>query len=75
MPLRVAGLGLCVVACASGLWGLGGCAGAPEGQQASWPPRLNAASERMQAVDSAGERQDRAVAESGTTVLMDRPYH
>lgn len=67
LPLAVAGVGLLV--------GLGGCAGAPEGQHASWPPRLNAASERMQAVDTARERQDRAVEESGTTVLLDRPYH
>lgn len=70
-PLAAAGLVLCVGLCT----GLGGCAAAPQGQQASWPPRLNAASDRMQAVDTSRERQDRAVDESGTTVLLDRPYH
>lgn len=50
------------------------CAGAPE-RQAAWPPSLNAASERMQAADTADRQRDRALQESGATVLADRPYH
>jgi hypothetical protein len=55
--------------------GLGGCAAPSADRQASWPPRLYAASERMQAVDTGREQRERAIEESGTTVLMDRPYH
>lgn len=52
-----------------------GCAGGAGDRQASWPPRLNAASERMQAAETAPERRDRALEESGATVYLDRPYH
>lgn len=56
--------------------GLAGCAGAAGDRQASsWPPRLNAADERMQAAESAAQRRDRALDESGATVHLDRPYH
>jgi hypothetical protein len=29
----------------------------------------------MQAADTAAQQRDRALDESGTTVLLDRPYH
>jgi len=64
------------LSCAAGvaLAAVAGCAG-PGDRQAAWPPRLNAASERMQAAESAPERRDRAIEESGATVHLDRPYH